>query len=346
MNEDEYTERDPWQPFTLSDAYADRPPDQFIVSGLRKLPSLNIVYGAPGDLKSLLEADMAICIAAGMEFLPPAPWKPGAKPYKTLQSPALWLDFDNGLNETHDRFAALANARNLPVDTPIYYLSMPDPWLDASKTDSINRVIRTTLMYGVKFIVIDNLLTVAGGIDENSSLMQQVMNNLKLLMKETGACIDVIHHQRKSSGVGNARKGDALRGHSCIEAALTLALRVTREEGANGITLESTKTRGADVSKFAAAFTFEHKPGTQDLETAQFYGIPIIDDASNSAIESAILSVLSVGSMNKSSLKAAVKEKLIKAGTNRISEEIDRLAEMGKIVCNHGQRTERIYFLC
>lgn len=347
MNDEEVTERDPWQPYTLADAYADRKPDQYIVSGIRKSPSLNIVYGAPGDLKSLLEADMAVCIAAGMEFLPAAPWKLGAQSFNTLQCPALWLDFDNGLNETHDRFAALAKARNLPVDTPIFYLSMPDPWLDASKTDSINRVILTARMYGVKFIVIDNLLTVAGGIDENSSLMQPVMNNLKILMKETGACIDVIHHQRKSSGAGNMRKGDSLRGHSCIEAALTLALRVNREEGANVITLESTKTRGADVSKFAAAFTFEHKPGTHDLQEAKFYGVPIADDTSNTAIESTVLAVLSTGQMNKSTLQAAVKDKLQKAGVNRIRDEIERLAEIGRIAKKTGSNnTERIYSLC
>ncbi|PIP35489.1 MAG: hypothetical protein COX20_11090, partial [Desulfobacterales bacterium CG23_combo_of_CG06-09_8_20_14_all_52_9] len=57
---------------TLADAYKERPVLQYVVSGLFPLPSLSIVYGAPGTLKSLLLADMAICVASGNAWLPPA----------------------------------------------------------------------------------------------------------------------------------------------------------------------------------------------------------------------------------------------------------------------------------
>ena len=102
---------DSWQARTLADAYTQRPPVEYAVTGLFALPSLNIIYGAPGSLKSFLAADMAVSIAAGLPWLPEAPWQPGAVAIPTRQAPVMWLDFDNGRNRTDDRFEALEIGR-------------------------------------------------------------------------------------------------------------------------------------------------------------------------------------------------------------------------------------------
>ncbi len=60
---------DSWQAYTLADAYQARPPIQYIAGALFEVPSLNIVYGAPGTLKSFLLQDLAVCVAAGQEWL-------------------------------------------------------------------------------------------------------------------------------------------------------------------------------------------------------------------------------------------------------------------------------------
>jgi len=299
--------RDPWTPFYIADAYQDRPAVEYIAAGLFPLPSLNIVYGAPGCLKSFLMADLAISAAMGELWLPPAPWQPGSTGLATRQAPVFWIDFDNGELRTHERIGALARGRSIPGDAPFYYYTMPTPRLNANSAESISMLALRAKNHGARLIVIDNLGTISGGVDENSGQMIPVMDNLKYLANETGAAVVVIHHQRKSNGKDKGRAGDSLRGHSSIEAAIDLALLVERETDSDMVTIKSTKTRGVDVLPFSAVLTFTHRDGTKDLETARFYGIAAADTNSNRALEEAIIAALEGQALNQAALANTVK---------------------------------------
>jgi len=323
-------EADPWRVFTLTDAYLERPPIEYIAAGLFPLPSLNIVYGAPGTLKSLIMADLAVCVAAGELWLPPAAWMPGATGFATKHTPAMWIDFDNGARPTHERIGALARARNLPTDTPLYYYTLPTPWLDASKPESMGNLINRIISRGAQLVVIDNLGLISGGAAEGTEAMIPIMGALRQLAEATGAAIVVIHHQRKT-GTLTTRAGETLRGHSSIEASLDLAILVEREE-----------TRGVDVYPFSAEFTYTHKPNTTELETAKFWGLAVEDTTSDRAIEKAILDVLSLETLNQSSLVKAVKERGI-TGTNRILSVIKRLETSKKIKAETGAKGAQFY---
>ena len=334
---------DPWQVFTLADAYLDRPPIEYIAAGLFPLPSLNIVYGAPGTMKSLIMADLAICVAAGELWLPPAEWMPGAKGIATKKAPAMWIDFDNGARPTHERIGALARARNLPTDTPFYYYTLPFPWLDANKPESMGSMTNRIKDKGVKLVIIDNLGLISGGAPEGTEAMIPVMGALRQMAESTGAAVVVIHHQRKTGQI-NARAGETLRGHSSIEAALDLAILVEREEGSGIISLKSTKTRGVDVYPFSAEFTYTHKPNTTELETAKFWGLAVEDTTSDRAIENAILESLGQETINQTSLVKAVKERGI-PGTNRILGIVKRLENSKKIKSEVGAKGAKFYTL-
>jgi len=330
-----------WQPYTLADAFRDRPPIQYIAAGLFKLPSLNIVYGSPGTLKSYIMADLALCIASGGEFLPPAPWQPDARPIKTMSCPAMWIDYDNGSDITHERIEALARGRGLQIDTPFKYFSMADPWLDASKLESVGLLARTIAKYQTKFVVIDNLGTVSGGVDENSGQMIKIMSHFRRLAEETGAAIVLIHHQRKSNGF-TGRAGDNLRGHSSIEAAIDLGLHVAREEGSDTINLKSTKTRGVDVFPFSAAFTYEND-SENNIYKAFFYGLAAHDTTSTKAIEKEIMEILELESMNQKALLEAMKENLPEVGKQRVLDMLKRLENNKKIRITKGQHNAKTY---
>jgi len=261
-------EPDPWQVFTLRDAFAPRDPLVWIVEGLVSAGSLSIWYGAPGTLKSMLLSDMAVSGAAGYRWLS----KPGEPLTGLVTQPSavMWLDFDNGQRRTHERFAALARARNLPDSTPLYYVSMSSPILATGDTESIRALAARVIDRDVRLIVIDNLLAVSGGVDENSADMQQPMAGLRWLA-ETGTAVIVIHHQRKSNGL-NTRSGETLRGHGSIEAALDMSLLIARED--NTITATATKTRGMSIQPFSAKFEFENDDA-HELRTARFWPVDI-----------------------------------------------------------------------
>lgn len=341
---------DPWQVFTLADAYQERPPVEYVAGRLFALPSLNILYGAPGTLKSFLLADLAVCVAGGLEWLPPAPWLNGSRGnaagrgIPTRQRSVMWLDFDNGRRRTHDRFGALGRARGLPPDVPLYYYSMPTPWLDASDKASVGALAARIREFGVQLVLIDNLGVISGDAEENSGDMAKVMSEFRQLAEETGAAVVLVHHQRKSNG-SLGRAGDTLRGHSSIEASLDLALLVDREDLADTVTLRATKVRGADVLPFSAVFTYENR-ADGELYKASFYGIAAEDMRSGGAIEREIFAALGGAAMNKTDLAKRVKEALPEVGINRIRDYIDRLAASQRLKVASGRNnTERIYQL-
>ncbi len=326
----ESTTNQEWQIFSLKDAYAPRPPLSWVVSGLLALPSLNVVFGPPGTLKSMLLTDLALCVATGKPWLTPLPGEP-ARPFATTAAPVLWLDFDNGQRLTSERFEAIGRAHDAPESAPLFYVSMPSPWLNASDILQVDGLAMRVLRLGAKLVVVDNLSTVAGGKDENSAEMVGTMSNLRRLAEKSGAAVVVVHHQRKSNGL-KGREGDTLRGHSSILAALDLALLLERAED-DLITLKSTKTRLTDVMPFAALWTFEHKPDSHELQAARFFGKrpPVNEDEIiiRQAIESA---AKSHPGLSQTKLRDTVKAQVGKTGGYvAIRNEILELVTTGQL---------------
>ena len=322
---------DTWQVRTLENAYADRPPTEYIVDRFFALGTLNVVYGAPAVMKSMLMADLCACIVAGQDWLPGSSGNGAGIPVK--QSPVFWLDMDNGTRRTDERFDALAKTRNLPINAPLYYLSMPNPPFSLSDVDSLLRLIDIIRAYQAKFVVIDNLGLSTGEVEENSAAMARIMGYLRILTERTDSAVAVIHHQRKG-GAGQSRAGDALRGHSSIEASLDLALHIVREPDSSEITIRSTKTRGVDVPMVRANFNYEHRPGTKDLARAWFDGTPFVSTG-NLIRDEVLDTVAEEGPITKGHLVDRVRERLgdDSIGINKIRNWISELVDIeGEIV--------------
>jgi hypothetical protein len=282
--------------------------------------------------------------------LPPAGFIHGnrAVAVKTKQCPVVWLDYDNGKNMTHRRFKALAKARDLPTDIPLFYYSLPSPWLDASDSAEMGNLTRRVKELKAGALFVDNLSLIKGQADINSADMASVMSQWRQMIDETGATCAPIHHQRKTNGTA-ARAGETLSGHNSIEASLDLALLIEREEFSDTVTVRSTKTRGDEVVPFSAIFTFE-KDETGDLATARFYGVSAEDTKSNTAIRREILVAVATGGKNKKSLANTAKEALKdqagnSPGVNRIGSMIELMAMQRELSITAGQRTEKIYNL-
>jgi len=241
----------------------------------------------------------------------------------------------------HERFRALGKQHKAPPDLPLKVYTFQDPPLDASDPASI--AVLAARASGAGLIIIDNLGTISGEAEENASTMRLVMANLRWLAESTGAAVVVIHHQRKSNGI-TGRAGDALRGHSSIEAALDLALQISREPYSDQITIKSTKTRAREVPPFTAYFTYT-QDDNGDLETAQFYSVEPEDNLSNYAIEREIKAVLADGPKSITALWQAVKAELPEIGKARIIDVIRRLEDGGGLKMTPGMKNAKVYSL-
>lgn len=252
-----------WKILTVADAYEERPPTEYIIDGILPVPSVNIWFGAPGSKKSLLLADMAATIAAGGRWLPG-----GNETYQSKQSGVFWIDTDNGNDVSQERFAAALKAREIPADSALFhYVSMPDPWFFASDIGSQLDLQAAIREHQSRVIIIDNLANITGDIDENSAQMVRVMSPLRRIADEMKVAIIVIHHQRKG-GANGGRVGDALRGHSTIEASLDFAVLISDDEASKITTIKCTKARRFRFEDIRAQFNYEYKPGTRDLDIA------------------------------------------------------------------------------
>lgn len=254
-------ETDPWgDPYTLTDAYAPRPPVEWLVEGVFAVGTLNMVYGGPGSLKSFLLADMCASIVAGHNWLPDASGvgmgcRPGA---------AMWCDWDNGQRRTHDRFAMVGRAHLLQPTDPMIYYSMAQPQLAANDPAHIDALYHRARRWSARVIVIDNLSLISGKADENSAEMVNVMAGLRRLAEDTSAAVIVIHHQNKTNGFARKR-AEKVRGHSSILASLDVALEVQRDlEGetpSNEVYLAAGKIRDVEIKPFGALFWSEVNGG-------------------------------------------------------------------------------------
>jgi len=338
---------------TLKEAYEQRPPIQYVISGLFALPSLNIVYGPPGCLKSMLLADAALCVALGQNWLDKRPGN-NAKitPRPVIQSPVMWIDFDNGVTRTDNRFEALGRFYQAPESLPLCYYSMPQPALNAANTEHIVDLIDYIKVENAKLVIIDNLATISGGKDENSSEMITVMQNLRLVSERTRAAIVVIHHSRKENGF-KGKQGDSMRGFSGIRGAIDTGLMIEREPYTDSITITAEKTRDVEIKPFAAVFAYTHKPGCNDLETARFFGEECEKGTSDQAIESEVLDILmglNGSSISQKQLTVKVKTDLLKEtgeniGINRIRQVVSNMHFKGLIKMDLGSRGANEYHL-
>ncbi len=221
---------------------------------------------------------------------------------------------------------------------------MPNPWLDASDFEGMLYLMDLVRRLDVDLVVIDNLCDVSGRADENSAEMGNVMSNFRRLVEDTEIAVIIIHHQRKSSGF-KGRAGDALRGHSSIEASLDLALLIEREEYAESVTIKATKNRGPEIYPFGAVFTYEHKPGTKELTQVRFYGQHVEDLSSDAAIRRSILDVVkSDPGCNKGDLTEAVRERLDgEPSINQVRQPIELLTSEGKLAMTVGEYNAHQY---
>ena len=347
-----------WPLITLGDAYQPRPPIQWAVHGIFRRSSLNIVYGAPGCLKSFLLLDLCACVAAGKDWLEPLPGQSGHA-VRTTQGTALYADFDNGAETTLDRLAAIGRAYKQSATTPLYMVSMPDPWLDLTdeggprsspnRVDHAQRLANWIKGCNGTLAVLDNLGVISGDADENSGDMVRIMSRLRWVAQDTGATIIVVHHQRKGNGV-KARAGDSLRGHSSIEAAIDLALLVERD--ADIVTVTATKTRSAEVRPFGARFTYQQQSGSNQLESARFFAARPATSDMRYLIEDAIIDVLSDNKQrNQSSLIAEVQQAVEASSNNNkrpgvkaVQNGIDTLVSRGTVARQPGLTNNAILY--
>ena len=178
--------------------------DEYLPAG-----GLALLAGKPKEGKTTLTYELAVRVAKGHPFLNRS----------TSGGGVLIL----GLEE-HPRDMRL-RLRSLGAEalSNLYVYSgqlAPTP-------NTLERITRFTMEQNIKLILVDTLAAFWSVRDENDAAeVTKAMKPLLRLARETGACVLLIHHARKSEG----SYGDEIRGSGALFASVDVALILKRHE--------------------------------------------------------------------------------------------------------------------
>lgn len=178
--------------------------DEYLPAG-----GLALLAGKPKEGKTTLTYELAVCVAKGCHFL--------NRP--TSGGGVLILALEEHPRDVRLRLRALGadGLANLFI-----FSRKVDP-----TPDTYEAIHRFVTEHAIRLVLLDTLGAFWKVRDENDAdEITQAMKPLLALARETGACVFLIHHARKSDG----SYGDEIRGSGALFAAVDIAMILKRHE--------------------------------------------------------------------------------------------------------------------
>jgi archaellum biogenesis ATPase FlaH len=231
------TEQDKRDPFAFVSLWelADRPLQEWFIDGLIPQAQLGMIYGPPGCGKSFFAFDLALHLARGI------PWRGR----ETKQARVAWIAAEAS-GSVGVRIRAYEQEFDTGRDYDIPVLAHAP---DLGKRDHVDKIVNQMLAHRTQVLVVDTLSAAAGGREENSSEIDQVISGCRYIARTTGALVILIHHSGKDAARG-------ARGWSGIVAAMDFELAVARVTDTDRV-VRVTKQRDAEDGK---EFGFRLRP--------------------------------------------------------------------------------------
>lgn len=223
--------------FSADDALDPQPPIEWIVEGVFSAGSVSVVCGEGGSKKTWSMLDCSVAVAHGEKWLN----------FATRRSTVLIVDEESGERRLKRRLGNVLRGHAVGKgEVSIICTSLSG--LKLLEADEQTALLNLTQETGAKFIVIDALIDILIGGDENKSAdVQSVFHALRCIAETTGAAIVVIHHNNRAGGY---------RGSSAMQGAIDLLLSVESKVDSPNIDFASEKPRDVESFKFAAIANF------------------------------------------------------------------------------------------
>lgn len=187
--------------------YLALPTPEFLVDKTLPQKGIAAVIGYSGAGKTFVVLDMVAAISRGEDWF-------GRKTKKTS---VVYVVAEGTLQ---NRIKALQGEKKVNFDEASFHL-VRDP-LDIFRSSDDVKDLALKIPKGA-LVVIDTLAQTSPGMDENSGKdMGQVIQNCKILQQEIDGLVLLVAHTGKG-------KGDDIRGHSSLRAALDAAIILNRK---------------------------------------------------------------------------------------------------------------------
>lgn len=228
-----------FQVHKASEALEDQPPIEWLIESLMTTSSVNMITGAAGSKKTYAMLDMAVCVAMGKTWLD----------YKTTQGAVLIVDEENGKQRLMRRLSQVQRGHLVhkdKLDIPLYFTTLSA--VDIGNSNDITALQLLIDELNIKLVIIDALVDVMPGKDENSARdTQLIFRELRRLSDLQGVVFVVIHHLNKMGST---------RGSTAIPGGVDLVLQVESKDESKSIKFKSEKARDIDALTFYATANF------------------------------------------------------------------------------------------
>lgn len=217
-------------------------PIEYLIEGLTPRESINVIVGDAGSGKTYAVLDMAVCVALGKQWLD----------HETRQATVLIVDEESGERRLTRRLHEVLNGHLVKREEAPQIFATCLQGFDARNLDDINALQIAILQTGAGLVIIDALMEVTPGAEENSVKdMLPALHNLRRVAECTNSAFWIIHHNNKNGGY---------RGTSAIKGKVDNMLMVEKPKGSKFMTFSAEKNRDVEERTFTALATWVSDP--------------------------------------------------------------------------------------
>lgn len=218
----------------IADALKPQPPITYLVDRLITSGTLSMFFGEPGSKKTYSLIDLAVCAAAGkdwLDFAIPEPVK------------VLIIDEESGERRMALRLALTLRGELATEIDPTYITYVSLAAFDLGSEKDAAEVSKLIMDVGAQIVIIDALADIMSGDENSKKDTQPVLNHLRKICDNTDCAIILIHHSNKLGGY---------RGTSAIKGSLDLMVKVESENDSKFVNFTTEKNRDGDPLKWDA----------------------------------------------------------------------------------------------
>jgi KaiC/GvpD/RAD55 family RecA-like ATPase len=236
---------------TMADALAPHPPVEWIVQDLMLKGSVCMITGDAGSGKTWTSMDVAMCIALGKPWLG----------RNVIQGAVLLVDEESGEHRLSNRLTKISAGHGGNESSPLFYITMQG--VDLRNALDVNELEKIITAMQIKFVVMDALMDMMLGADENSVKdVIPAFAQLKQVVERTGVTFLVIHH--------NDKAGKGYRGSTAIKGAVDLMVEV--EKNNDTVKIKTNKIRDAEPTEIKAKMLFSDYTFTMEPDETRAAG--------------------------------------------------------------------------